>query len=172
MILGVIFVIVWLVVGLVMGVIVGSQNKPTDTDSTNNTEVKCDEACQQWETRRVETCRAKNQTTMFQAKADDTSSRLVVATAIHIGLVVSAVAAAFIPIVGQFIAIGIAAAAVIALGVVSALAGQLAAEDSALRQAKEIQRQAEQLESEARITLIQTCSSDKANECLNRSAPC
>lgn len=172
MLLGVIFLAIWLVAGLVIGIVVGSQNKPVGIDATNSSDVKCDTACQQWEKSRIEICRAKNQVALFQSRVDSTSRRLVAATAIHVGLVAAAVAAAFIPFVGLYIAVGIAAAAVIALGVVSMLAGELAAEDASLRQAQGIEMQAQQLESEARILLVQTCTPEKANECLSRPSPC
>lgn len=172
MILGLVFIAIWLVAGFIMGAVVGGQTRPTVIDASNNSGLDCDGACQQWEERRVQTCGAKQQTRDIQASVDDTGRQLLAATLVHVGLVAAAVAAAFIPIVGQIIAIAIGAAAMVALGFVSMLSGRLAALSSSLDQAKQIERDAIQREADARQNITKACSPERANQCLNRPAPC
>lgn len=172
MILGLVFIGIWLIAGLVMGAIVGGQTSPTAIDTSNNSNLDCEGACQQWEQRRGETCGAKRQTRDIQTSVDDTGRQLLAATLVHIGLVAAAVAAAFIPFIGQIVAIAIGAAAVAALGAVSMLTGKLAALSSSLDRAKQIERDAIQREEEARQNILKACPTDRANQCLNRPAPC
>jgi len=172
MILGIVFIVVFLVVAFVASVFVGGQNPPTSTNTNNSSELECDRACQQWEDRRLETCQAKRQTSFFQSSVDGISRSLRDAIIVHLALVAAAVAAAFIPIVGQFIAIAIAAAAMIALTFVHALAGQLAGLNSNLTAARRIEQDAMKKEVDARKIITDTCTSEKANQCLSRPSPC
>jgi hypothetical protein len=168
----VIFVIAFLVAAFVIGVIVGNQNPPTRIDASNNTDGNCDANCAQLQQRRSETCTQKRQVAGLQAAVDSLGRQIAVATAIHVALVAAAVAAAFIPIVGPYIAVVIGGAAVAALATVTALFGEWVAKSSQLNQAKGFENTAMVNEAAARSLVLNTCSTEKANLCFNSLEVC
>ncbi len=166
MFVAVVLVIAFLIGALIIGVIVGNQNPPTRIDASNNTDGKCDANCAQLQQRRSETCTQRRQVAGLVAEVDSLGRQIGVAVAVHLGLAAAAVAAAFIPIAGPYIAAVIGAAALEALAVVHALTGEWLAKSGQLNQARGFLQTAEANEAAARALVLSTCSTDKANQCF------
>lgn len=168
----IVMIVVFVITVIIGGVVVGSQLNPRPSDSSNSSGADCDAACRQLDARQSERCAATAQTAFILSAVRTTERQLAGAVIAHLALVAAAVAASYIPIVGVVLAVVIGTAAASALTAVLALTGQLAAQNSALGNARRIEADAMSKVQEARDIVTKACPPEKAAVCLNKPAPC
>lgn len=145
----------------------------------------CEDASKQWDAARQMACNAKRDQDAAHLIAADLRAQVIAATAVHVALVIAAVAtfaAAAAAIATVFgipagliltgVAIGLTVAAAAALLVVVGLTGSLTAADDDLL-AKIRVRQAWDTEvARLRAAILSACPPETANAVLSRPGPC
>ena len=158
---------------LVSGYIVSSTSYyPKDSSSSNNSELNCQEYCEQWQARRVEHCEANALLDFLNGEIGKMANALATASIVAFLLGVSVYATSLIPVVGLAIAAILAIALTVALGFVASFTGQLIGLNSSRNLALASVNQKIILESSARNLVISGCSKDKSDACLATPSPC
>jgi hypothetical protein len=168
----IVFVAIFIAAAVIGGLAVGGQDKPSSVDSGPAPASNCAEACGIWRTRAAETCRAVEQTRLKQDAADATERSYWAALAAHLALAAAAVAAAFIPIVGQAIAIALGAAAAVAAAFAAGLFGKWQGELAQANAARREEGAARARQESARTDLTKQCSEAEAAACLASATTC
>jgi hypothetical protein len=126
----------------------------------------CEDACSQWKSQRQVSDDADQAEASAQAAYDSARTALLWALAAAVALFAAAVAALNIPVVGQYVASALFAAAAVAAAIAAVLAGQLSAAGTDLAEKGRVAEQARGAEAEARGMVNAKCSAAQARDCL------
>lgn len=146
---------------------------PTVTVGTNDSNVDCDAACLQFDRRRQERCAAKFAEAAAKSVLDGRRTEYWAAFGIWVTLSGLAIAAIALPFPANFIVSAIiTTAALVLLGVVTFLLGQLNVADAAWARATATLTTANTAVIDARNVVISVCPQGLNTPCLAVPDPC